>query len=106
MIYERLSDLKATYTDENPRSYRLEMIKCQNLEKLVHEPQASLIRNAINATEQQRPLIIRYYGGRNVPVELRDIQRKDLKFDFKPIDAALKEFEPASEMFLTQLPDL
>jgi hypothetical protein len=106
LIHERLSDLREAYTDKRKDRYRVEIDKCRNLDLLVTEPQASLVRNAINATVDQRPLIIRNYGGTNIPVELRRVSIKDLTFDYGPIDKAIAEFAPAADLFVSELPDL
>lgn len=104
MIYDRLLKLKEAYTKKHVDAYRTAMQRCDLLDKLVEEPQASLIRNAVNATEQQRPLIIRHNGGTNVPIELLSKPANKIKFDYVPIDTALAEFEPVANLFLTELP--
>jgi hypothetical protein len=104
MIYDRLKRLRDAYTLKHIDAYRTAMDRCLLLDRLVEEPQASLIRDAVNATKQQRPLMIRYSGGSNVPVELLALSSKEIKFDYRPIDKALKEFEPVANLFVTELP--
>jgi hypothetical protein len=106
LIHSRLHGLREAYTDKRKDRYRVEMDKCRNLHLLVSEPQSSLIRNAVNATANQRPLIIRNYGGTNIPLELLKTPLKKLEFDYSPIDLAMTEFAPASDLFVSELPDL
>ena len=104
LIHSRMSDLKEAYTESYKDRYRIEMTKCENLDLLVKEPQASLVRNALNATRQQRHSIIRHYGGSNVPMELLKLRSDEIQFDYGPIDLAIAEFEPMKDAFILEYP--
>ena len=106
LLHSRMVDLRGAYLDDYKDRYRIEMSKCENIEKLFTEPQASILRNAINATRQQRHEIIRHYGGSNVPLELLKKRSDEIEFDFGPVDKAIAEFAPMKDAFILAYPSV
>lgn len=95
LIHERLSQLRAMYTDTRRNAYRIAMDNVQNLERVVTGAQSELIANAIAATRQQRNIMIANYGGKKGTSDVIDAKGRVKPFDFSAIDAAIELFAPS-----------
>lgn len=96
LIHERLTQLKAMYTDKRRNAFRIAMDNVTNLQNVVTGKQRELIEQAISATVAQRNRMIFNYGGKKGTADLvQQYGEKDAPFDFEPIDTALAVFAPA-----------
>jgi hypothetical protein len=96
LIHERLSQLRAMYTDTRRNAFRIAMDNVTNLPNVVVGKQRELVELAIASTVAQRPIMIANYGGKKGTLALRSENGGEVPpFDFEPIDTALAVFAPA-----------
>lgn len=95
---KKLMSLRKVYTTRNMGDFRVQIDKVRHMEKPLLGEQSRVVLEALNATVQQRKIMIALFGEKQ-PRDWIDPAtgnlRANIRLDFGPIDKAIKMFCPS-----------